>query len=136
MAPPATDNILGVKLPLPPPALSPNARLHWRDRAKAAATYRQECRILALQARRDMEARLGMVFPLTPPVRAVLTFFLPTRQRRDPDNLLASFKAGLDGCVDAGVLADDNAWALDLSLSVRRGAEGEVLVIFEGRSEP
>jgi crossover junction endodeoxyribonuclease RusA len=130
MTPAATT--LGITLPLPPSALSPNARLHWRDRAKAAATYRQECRILALQARRDMEARLGMVFPLTPPVRVAVTFCLTSRQRRDPDNLLAAFKAGLDGCVDAGLIADDNAWALDLSLSVRRGDVGEVHVVFEG----
>jgi len=37
----------------------------------------------------------------------------PDRRRRDPANLYPSFKACVDGLVDAGVLADDDAAHVD-----------------------
>jgi hypothetical protein len=37
----------------------------------------------------------------------------PDRRRRDPGNLYPSFKACIDGLIDAGVLPDDDAKHLD-----------------------
>ena len=36
-----------------------------------------------------------------------MTFFHRTARKQDPDNLLASMKAAIDGLVDGGVLTDD-----------------------------
>ena len=36
-----------IDLPWPPKELSPNARVHWTKKAKAAKAYRLECFILA-----------------------------------------------------------------------------------------
>jgi len=38
-----------------------------------------------------------------------ITYIVPDRRQRDPDNFLAMFKSGIDGLVDAGVLAADSA---------------------------
>ncbi|MFH1141265.1 MAG: hypothetical protein V1724_06330 [Chloroflexota bacterium] len=43
------------------------------------------------------------------------------RRRRDLDNLLASMKPALDGLVAAGVLEDDSAQALSVSLEYAEG---------------
>uniref|UniRef100_A0A6M3JTT8 Uncharacterized protein n=1 Tax=viral metagenome TaxID=1070528 RepID=A0A6M3JTT8_9ZZZZ len=44
------------------------------------------------------------------PPKAIVkyTFIVPDLRRRDPDNLIASCKAILDGLVDAGVIRDDS----------------------------
>ncbi|MCX5671210.1 MAG: RusA family crossover junction endodeoxyribonuclease [Planctomycetota bacterium] len=39
--------------------------------------------------------------------RVTAKFYLPDQRRRDPDNLLGSLKAAIDGLVDGGVIGDD-----------------------------
>lgn len=121
-------------LPFPPRGLSPNVRLHHHERARLAASYRHSCRVDALNVRRDMEAQ-GMTFPLATPATILLTFMLPNKQRRDIDNLIAGFKAGLDGIVDSGLLADDSVWLLRLGVEAELGAEAAVRVRLEGAPE-
>jgi crossover junction endodeoxyribonuclease RusA len=87
-------------LPLPPKALSPNARVHWRPKARAIAEYRAA----ACLAGWEIPARLR---PTWAEATAQLTFYFRTKRRRDRDNLAASMKAAFDGLVDAGILADD-----------------------------
>lgn len=87
--------------PWPPRALSPNARVHWAEKARAAKKYRAVCRLMA----QAMGCRALNAERLT----VEITFHPPNRHRRDTDNLLASVKAGLDGLADAtGV--DDSHW--------------------------
>jgi crossover junction endodeoxyribonuclease RusA len=79
-----------VTLPYPPAKLSPNARLHWRAKAKAVKSYRAECgfELLAQGVNR------------MPSVSLKLTFCPPDRRRRDRDNAIHAFKAGQDAIAD------------------------------------
>ena len=97
-----------VSLPWPSPALSPNARTHWRRKAEAVRRYRAAC---------GWAARAAGLGPVGADALAVtLTFHGPDARRRDTDNMLASIKGGLDGLADVlGV--DDSRW----SLTLRRG---------------
>lgn len=95
-----------ITLSLPPKALSPNARVHWAEKYKITRAYRQQAAYLT-------RIVIGKVFDWKPPqwkhATAKMTFYFkdPWR-RRDPDNLGASMKAGVDGIVDAGLLKDDS----------------------------
>lgn len=110
-----------IYLRFPPEALSPNARLHWRDVAKAKKYYRYECFI---------EAKRQGVLKLSPSekIRVSLVFYPPDKRKRDWDNMLAAAKSGLDGLSDAlGV--DDRNW--ELSFSVASEARNMVSVEIE-----
>lgn len=83
-----------VELPWPPKALSPNARVHWSVRSKAAKAYRRQCHLLTLEAGIrgvDWEGDIHLW----------IDFFPPDRRNRDDDNLIAAFKSGRDGIADA-----------------------------------
>lgn len=82
-----------IVLPWPPRELSPNGRVHWAKKAKAARAYRQACYLLAKQAR--------LVAPATERIPLLVTFLPPDRRRRDDDNCIGAFKAGRDGLADA-----------------------------------
>ncbi len=132
---------LALDLPWPPAELNPNrARsLHWAARHRAAALYRRECFVAAHQAILG-RIRHSHNLPLTPPVSATVTFWMPDRRRRDLDNLLAAMKPAWDGLVDAGLLADDNADQLSITLKPPeyggRGAAGVQLVLaYNGRDD-
>lgn len=130
-------------LPWPPADLNPNrARsLHWSARGTATRQYRWECKI---RARAHITGWLRHVhhslppLPLPVPVSATVTFHMPNRRRRDLDNLLAAMKPAWDGLVDAGVLADDNADQLTITLKppVYGQAAGVRLVLaYQGRDD-
>ena len=125
--------VVQIVLPFPPSELSPNSRLHWSQKRQFVSDYRHACRVAAQNVRRDME-RQGLTFPLRIPVTAIVTFVLTSRARRiDWDNLIARFKAGQDGLVDAGVLADDSIQAIGhLGYAWRVGAAQEVRVRLQG----
>lgn len=83
-----------VNLPWPPKELSPNARMHWSKKSKAAKMYRATCSLLVRQAlivKPDVPGRLHLW----------LTFLPPDRRHRDDDNMIAAFKSGRDGIADA-----------------------------------
>ena len=115
-------------LPLPPKALEPNARPNRWVRARATADYRRTVKILALKARREQPG----TYPLPAPVLAELTFVV-ANMRRDVDNCLASFKSGIDGLVDGGLLAGDSARLFDVGRPiVLAGKTEEVRVSLRG----
>jgi crossover junction endodeoxyribonuclease RusA len=96
-----------IELPWMPKELSPNARLHWTKRAKAAKAYRLECFILAKAA--GITAPEGKIL-------WTVEFFPPSRRAYDDDNLLARIKALRDGVADAlGV--DDRRFVTQFSVS-------------------
>jgi crossover junction endodeoxyribonuclease RusA len=83
-----------VTLPWPSKELSPNARMHWAQKAKFAKAYRMACFTLCLQVKLikpDTEGRLHLW----------IDFYPPDRRNRDDDNMIASFKSGRDGIADA-----------------------------------
>lgn len=87
-----------IHLPLPPAALKPNARVHWRTKAKATKAYRETAR-WAAHAPHPLAWKAAEI---------QAHFHFKQDRRRDRDNLLASLKAAFDGLVDAGLLADDS----------------------------
>lgn len=93
----AECEVITLKLPWPPKELSPNARVHWRQRHKHAQAYRQACALITKAAR---------VAPPSGRVNFWLEFCPPNRRSYDDDNLLARFKAGRDGVAD-GLGVDD-----------------------------
>lgn len=94
--------LVRITLSLPPRALSPNARGHWAKKAAAAAEFRRES---FLKARSALVCSRPRWREVTIDVRAY--YATPTRTH-DPDNLLASCKAAIDGLTDAGLLEDDD----------------------------
>lgn len=112
-------------LPWPPAACSPNARVHWTKKSKAAKAYRAACHLLAKQARITAPAGEALL---------MLEFVPPDRRRRDDDNLLAMFKAGRDGLADAlGI--DDNVFATQIRVSKETIKGGAVRVRIEALKE-
>jgi len=93
-----------IRLPLPSPRLSPNARAHWRSKARDVKSYR---RAAAFYGRLALEESGDPGAWTTADVGA--TFYHPTRRLRDADNLLASLKAAFDGFADAGIVSNDRA---------------------------
>lgn len=90
-------------LPWPDKKLSPNARLHWAKKAKAAKKARQSAYVHALEAK---AVRLD-----ADRLSVSVTFHAPDKRRYDTDNAIGRCKAFFDGIADAtGV--DDARWQL------------------------
>lgn len=89
-----------IALPWPPKELSPNARVHWSNKSKAAKNYRLACWALCMEAKLTHRDNGN-------PLHLWIDFYPPDKRKRDDDNLIASFKSGRDGIADAlGI--DDN----------------------------
>lgn len=101
---------------LPPKECSPNGRYHWAVKSAAVKAYRSR---VAYECKRLLQCR--HIQPITEKVQIDLTFYLyrgrdPMEKYvrecryfpRDEDNARASFKAGQDGMVDAGLLRSDS----------------------------
>ena len=88
-----------ITLPLPPRALSQNARSTW-GRIKATRDYRTAAEWTARKI--PASRRPGWT-----DARAEVVFYFPTRRRRDGANFAAMLKPAWDGLVRAGVLQDD-----------------------------
>ena len=92
-----------ITLPLPPKSLSPNGRVHWKNKARLTKHARTNAKLITLAALNG-----STPFPYT---HYALTFYYPTRARRDDDNCLASCKAYRDGIADA-LRIDDHRLSL------------------------
>jgi len=91
---------------LPARELSPNTRAFWTKIANAKRDASAE----ALALVRERYA----VPPCIPMARVSYTFYIKGKRRHDPDNLVASMKAYLDGIVWSGLLPDDNSQHLTI----------------------
>lgn len=89
-----------VVLPLPPRALHAHNKGHWRSKREAVKSYRD-------RARTACELELKHKRPELPGARLDVRFFWKDYRRRDNFNAAHSVKAAIDGCVDAGLVADD-----------------------------
>ncbi|MCU1613732.1 MAG: Endodeoxyribonuclease RusA [Frankiales bacterium] len=98
-------------LPLPAglPLLNANQRTHYAVRARLTATIRSAA-MEAVAEDATLMAALAAAKPGPLYTRAHILGILhpPTRRRADPANWYPSFKAAVDGIVDAGVLEDDD----------------------------
>lgn len=88
--------MISIALPWPDKALSPNARVHWSRKAKAA----KQARITAGWSAREAGIRPGD-FDIPTRLKVTYVFAPPDRRERDDDNLIASMKAARDGIADA-----------------------------------
>jgi hypothetical protein len=98
------EEMIVVRLVLPPRALSPNARVHWGQRARAVERYRIHAMrqtILAAGYKRGWARATAQAY-----------FFWKTNRRRDIANAEAMLKPAYDGIVDAGLIPDDRAGVL------------------------
>jgi Holliday junction resolvase RusA-like endonuclease len=104
VTPRMADPLAGIRLvlPLPPPELSPNARVHHMAKARKIKAYRALALAAGIKAvlaaRKTPNWHKATVQP---------TFYHARRRDRDGDNLTASLKAAFDGAADAGIIAND-----------------------------
>lgn len=104
-------SILEFEAPLPPRALSPNVRSHWAAKAAWVESYAATVAYAATAARvahpggwqTAGKVRISLLFGTKVAKHERLAF----ARCRDVDNALASFKAGIDGLVRAGIMPDD-----------------------------
>jgi len=94
---------LTFELPIPGPALSPNARGHWAVKAAAVKAARAAARGEAV---RVLDSA-GLRAPRWEKARYRAMLFHVGARTPDPDNFLASLKAYLDGLADVGIVAND-----------------------------
>ncbi|WP_397586786.1 hypothetical protein [Sphingobium fuliginis] len=82
--------MITVSLPWPPSALRPNASSPgaWRVKQTAAKRYKADCRILCIAN--------GIEPVSLDAAHLTIRFCPPDARRRDLDNMLASFKQGID----------------------------------------
>lgn len=118
--------MIELELPWPSSKLLPNARSPgaWRIKQGAAKAYRADCDIVCRAAglRRTGEDRAHLT----------LRFCPPDRRRRDLDNMLASFKQGIDA-IAAAIGIDDCHFGFTL-LRGEPVKGGTVRVSIEGAS--
>lgn len=92
-----------IELPFPPSALRPNASSpgNWRRKSEAAKRYKRDCLLLTPKA-------------IPQGTHLAIEFCPPDKRRRDLDNMLASFKQGIDAIAEVmGV--DDYLFTLSLA---------------------
>ena len=105
--------------------LNANERIHYKQRSKKTERLRTE----AFRACGTHPMTFGKV-------KITCIFRAPDNRRRDTANLYPSFKAILDGIVDAGVIHDDNDKYV-MSFSLMRGENlpkvkfGQLILIIE-----
>ena len=102
-----------IRIPvLPGRELNPNYKGHWSRQAKAAREFRESA---------GWCAKAELQKWLQGHEKAELSVTLVIRDRRgykDLDNALASLKPAIDGCVDAGVIPDDDDEHLSYRLPI------------------
>ena len=99
--------------PWMPKELNPNCREHWTKKAVKFKQYKNTCWTLTMQGypKKPTEDR----------VHLAITFYKPTRARRDLDNLLAAFKAGIDG-ISLALGVDDSNFLLSIDMAEEIGS--------------
>ena len=94
---------LRIELTLPPQGTNPNARVHWRKKARDVRDYRWQTALVT----RSLLNETGCKRPRWERAIVQVTYCQVRRPLRDTDNIIASLKSAFDGLVDAGLLSDD-----------------------------
>jgi Holliday junction resolvase RusA-like endonuclease len=104
------------EIPIPPAALSPNARPHFMQKARAKKELRRKTagRVVAASAARwDETSKRWQVnhFGADPwpghECTVHVRWIAKTNRRRDRDNIISTLKAAIDGITDSGLWDDD-----------------------------
>lgn len=83
----------GTIYPWPDKVLSPNARVHWSKKAKAAKALRKMAHLITLEAKLSVD--------WDGDIHLWVDYYPPDRRARDQDNCISSAKAIFDGIADA-----------------------------------
>ncbi|MGQ4350496.1 hypothetical protein [Streptomyces sp. SAS_275] len=104
-----TTRTFTLQLPAGLPLLNANQRLHHAPRARMTAEIRNQA-MAACSEHEHLRAALAAANPRPALQHAYILGVLhpATRRRVDPANFYPSFKAAVDGLIDAGVLEDDD----------------------------
>ena len=118
-----------IRLPYRTPPLSLNDRTHWRAKAATTADVRRTTRHLVVEAlianRVDLPLERAAI---------TLTYYPRDNRRRDRTNLVATYKACVDGCVDAGVIVDDTPEYLDELMPIIAAPDGAPRLVLSIRA--
>ena len=98
-----TNESLVIILPLPAKNLHPNHPIASMKGRFAKASAAKRYRKLAREHIRQEEISSAP----WPHIEVQVTFYHPTKRRRDTDNAIASIKSAYDGIVDSGLVSDD-----------------------------
>ena len=99
-------------IPLPPAALSPNARVHWAKRAKATKAHRFAAFVAFAAAKR--EAKWKHMRPIIVDIEYRCCKAAKGYAPKDAQNALSSLKASFDALQDACIVPNDSARWLTL----------------------
>jgi crossover junction endodeoxyribonuclease RusA len=99
-----TERSFTVELPLPPRALSPNARVHWSVRARETKAYRYVCGLIARAAKPKEWDACAVAFQVEYRCSRGCDGYMAL----DVANAMAAIKPLPDGFVDAGIAPNDS----------------------------
>lgn len=112
--------MIRIILPWPSRTLSPNARVHWATKARAAKSAKKQAWMITRMTVPSHDIPEGSR------VSIHLVFHPPSKRRRDWDNLIASMKSSLDGMASAlGI--DDSLFMLSMDVG-EQVHDGQVIV--------
>lgn len=101
-SPPARPTFLDrqwrIEFPPGQELLNANDRIHWSKRSRITKQLRSDAHLMARYLKIPRLARIQVDGIYEP----------PDKRRRDAGNWLATYKAQIDGLVDAGVVEDDD----------------------------
>lgn len=109
--------------PWMPKELNPNARVHWATKSKMFKKYKEACWGLT------MASHLPRV--KGDRIHLEITFYKPNKMRRDLDNCLAAFKAGLDA-ISLATGVDDSQFLLSIDMADQIGGYVKVNFNYKG----
>ena len=92
-----------IEMPAGQELLNANDRIHWSKRARITKQLRSDAHVMARYLKIPRLAR----------ARITCLYEPPDARRRDAGNWYPTFKAHVDGLVDAGVVADDDHTRVD-----------------------
>lgn len=106
-SPPARPTFLDrqwrIEFPPGQELLNANDRIHWSKRSRITKQLRSDAHLMARYLK----------IPRLERARITCLYEPPDSRRRDAGNWYPTFKAQIDGLVDAGVLADDDHTRVD-----------------------
>ena len=120
-----------IRLPWTKPPLSLNDRSHWAVKANRTSLVRAQ----------TVEAVCGVMGDMYPPpflgaCAVTLTYVPRDRRRRDPDNLVGTYKVCCDALVTAGVVLDDEPRYMTKHMPVIAEPDGDPRLVLRIEEVP
>lgn len=111
-------------LPWPLTELSPNARVHWGRKAKAAKRYKHHCLMACIVGKLKSPVMDGQL-------HLWIDFHPPSNRRIDGDNALARIKHGIDA-ISEHLGIDDSMFVFHPSVKEKRTGGAVIVKITTG----